>query len=59
MNNIKEGDIMENKWGDFRIITAVNDKGCYFVDYKSDPESYCPGYFYNPCNSFVIFPNLA
>lgn len=49
MEKIKSGDIMKGNW-DMRIVTAVNEVDCWYVDYDKQSAA---GYFYNPCKACV------
>lgn len=46
---LKVGDIMADSLGWMRIITAMNERGCYYIDYRFGHE----GWFYNPCRAYV------
>jgi len=57
MKEIKSRDIVQNRWGETRLVLAVTEDGYYVIDYGDESSSY-PKYFYNPTNSCVSWNSI-
>jgi len=51
---VKNGDILLNNWGEYRIVTCVLGEDCYYIQWEKET-----GWFYNPCRACVSIKSMV